>query len=192
MKKRTQLQIFSALTLIVMFCLILIAKLLIQNEDVLIVVSVVILAISALAIKYFEVLMKRERVKEEEQNVAEHREKFVHYLQEHSQDNEMLKAINTIFTGQSLTINDLLNEFVLDMDFDISEEDGFYSIEIVSSVYNRKSIYYSSISMDHGTPYLMLKENDQEIECPLMSEDEIIDALVKDIKKYFTPEDSEE
>jgi len=164
----------------------------IQSEDVLIIVSVVILAISVFVVRYFEIAMKKEREKEDEQSDIEHRQKFVHYLEEHSQDNEMLKAINTIFTGQSVVINELMNEYDLKMDFDILEEDGFFSLEIVSSIYNRKRIYFSSISMDHGNPYLMLSENDQEIECPLMSEDEIIDALVKDIKKYFTQDALEE
>lgn len=143
-------------------------------------------AISVVFIGLANVLENKiQKLKAEEERVrlALEKEENKKLLFTRSQINNILNLMYELYNGHNSTINELLTQYDLVMDYyyDEEEKEDWFSIE--SKVYKKKQFYSISFS-NNGDMYL----NDEEINVSTYTEEEILNIIIKDINDFFNME----
>ncbi|HHU79779.1 MAG: hypothetical protein ACOX40_01385 [Bacilli bacterium] len=122
----------------------------------------------------------------EERELEERQRKhfFINYLFEHRNDSPINEAMYLIYNGLDLDLATLVNRHQLTIDFDYIVEDEYY--DVIIERFEKSDALYLSVSIEGDSKQLLLDSKDYEmVDASDLSAQEIIDALIEEIKMYF-------
>lgn len=146
---------------------------------------VLIIVIFILMLFYrFETTKERQNNIEKEKIEEKNRKQFlISFLEAKAATSPTASVMYGILTKQTLELQALISEKNLEIDFDWNEEDAYYDVMITSKYKRNKELYYLSLSFEGEEEELLLNSG-EEVSTNQMREEEIIDLIIEDMKKF--------